>query len=255
MTFLNDPYLLVPWIALIVAELSLCLVLLRNHDQGQRRYPAFRAFIYVATARSVFVFAVAYLGPYSVYWWSHWISEIPMAALRFCVLAELLRQIFHPARAVPPKFTRMFWNTTAAIFVAGAIVAFTVPAPYPDLVMCVAMTSAKTITYVQAATLGLVLIFASRLGVNWRDRAYGISAGLVLEYVTNSAIFMLLSPAPGHSTAILLGLGPFSSFVAVITWLFYFFRPDGNVFALRDNDAVCLVSEPPTEPTSGCPRL
>jgi hypothetical protein len=243
MSFHNQPVTFCVWALLCVLQLYLAGVLCFGQNQGPRKYPAFRVFVYYCALKSPVLYMVSAFGPYAAYWWSYWTTELVSACLLGCLLYELWYELFRPAWAIPRSVIRTFITAVGAVAASAVIIGVSIPSPYPSLLMVLTLTSARTLSLITTAATILIVVFGSYYGAHWRSRVYGLALGLMFQGVVSSAITIVSASMSGPSPDLLRALSPFSASICVSVWIYYFVRAEKRALAIYDADVSKILGK------------
>jgi hypothetical protein len=243
MSFQYQPVTFCVWALLCVLQLYLAGVLCFGQNHGPRRYSAFRAVVYYAAVKSPVLYAISVFGPYAAYWWSYWTTELISACLLGCLLYELWYELFRPAWAIPRSVIRTFLTAVGAVAASAVIIGVSIPSTYPDLLMALTLTSARTVALITTAATILIAFFGGYYGAHWRSRVYGLALGLMFQGVVNSALTIAGAAVNGPPPDLFRALTPFSACICVSVWIYYFSRAEKRALAIYDADVSKILGK------------
>jgi hypothetical protein len=241
--FHHRPITLACWILLILVQFLLAAVLRFGPNQGPRKYPAFRTFVYYCALRSPLLCLASVVGPYVLYWWSYWISELIWACLLGCLLYELWFELFRPAWAIPRPVIMTFLTSIGVVAASVTLLGVTVPSSYPDLFMVIALTSARTVALTSTAATALIVCFGSYYGCHWRSRVYGLALGLTFQGAVGSTLSIVSTTMTARPPDVLRAMAPFSTCVCMSVWTYYFLKAENRSLAIYDSDVSKILGK------------
>jgi len=212
-------------------------------NPGPRKYPAFRTFVYYSALSSPVLCLVSIVGPYALYWWSYWLSELIWACLLGCLLYELWFELFRPAWAIPRPVIMTFLTAIGVVAASVTLLGVTIPSSYPDLFMVIARTSARTVALTSTAATALIACFGSYYGCHWRSRVYGLALGLVFQGAVSSILSVVSASMTGPSPDILGAMSPISNCICMSVWIYYFIKAENRALAIYDSDVSAILGK------------
>ena len=228
---------------LIVLQLFLAGILRFGPNQGTRRYPAFRALVYFSALSSPLLFLASAVGPYGLYWWSYWATELVVACLYASLLYELWFELFRPAWAIPRPVIRTFLTAIGAVAVSAILLGVMIPSSYPGLLMVITLTSDRTFSIACTAATILIVCFGSYYGCHWRSRVFGLALGLTFQGAVSSTLSVVSASMAGPSPDVLGAMAPFAHCVCVLVWTYYFLKAENRSLSLYDSDVSKILGK------------
>jgi hypothetical protein len=138
---------------------------------------------------------------------------------------------------------RTFITAVGAVTASAVIVGVSIPSTYPDLLVVLTLTSARTLSLITTAATILIVVFGSYYGAHWRSRVYGLALGLMFQGVVSSAITIVAASMSGPSPDLLRALTPFSASICVSVWVYYFSRAENRALAIYDADVSKILGK------------
>jgi hypothetical protein len=218
------------WIALIVAQVILCLSALKRRLVG--RLPWFSAYVFASTAESILLFGIAFFSSYTVYYHTFYVTGYATSALAFLTLIEFARQIL-PGLNLPKKEKAIACLlaalTSVGVFVAVWPMHSVANEKRIELGACLAI----------AVAFMFVAGYAHSLGLRWSRLLGGVSLTLGLVYLIDGAARVVLGHGHYPSTAIshVRQLKEIANVLAVIAWTVVVLSPWGE-YEMTEEDLV-----------------
>jgi hypothetical protein len=209
------------WLSAIAIEAAIVLVVAKR--KLLLRVPFFFSYVVSMLARDIVLLFVPYPG--NLYARVYWYGEIVTIFLALAVIFETIRQLF-PQYPFLKVALRLATALGAAVACAGVLmVVLTELAPGKDRVFDLIVLAERSVKFVEAGWLILVIMLASHVGSNWRQYSIGIVAGFGVHAALTLAIFELRTHANLVSNAafVLGNLGAYN--ISAIIWAFFFLRP------------------------------
>jgi hypothetical protein len=155
----------------------------------------------------------------------YWYAEALAIVLAFAVIFEILANILPPSPVL--KFVlHVFWTFAgAAALIALLMLIWAGPGTARDRVLELIVLAERSVRFLQACLLIVVIAFMSRLGLTWHHESVGITAGFGVYSALALAVYQfgyrlhLMS----ITTFLLLNSGAYNG--AAIIWAFYILRP------------------------------
>src|SRR5229473_4313764 len=207
------------WITPIVIQSIIVIVMLLRKLVAT--FPVFFTYSVLVPAREVLLFFVR--NPSRLYFRIYWFSEAIVVALSLGVIYEV---IWHLIRPYPflHRFAFSFFWTVAAVALALGLIMFLSSSRsiQPDPLLEIIVMAERSVRFLQACWLIVLVLLMSRLGLTWQYYAVGIATGFGLF----SASYLALLELEGHlhlithETLQLLHSTAYNGAVAI--WALYF---------------------------------
>ncbi len=208
------------WYLSIALEAAIVLAMARR--KVLFRIPFF--FFYIATmlSRDIVLASIHY--PSNLYARIYWYGEIVTIFLAFAVICDTVKHIFprYPFLRVSLKLA-VTLGATAAL-AAILMVVLTEVGPSKDRVLDFIVLAERSVKFVEAIWLILVIMLISHIGGGWRRYSVGIVAGLGVNAAITLAIFDLRMHVNVVSDAafVLCNLAAYNA--AALIWAFFFWN-------------------------------
>ena len=160
-----------------------------------------------------------------VYALIYWYAEAVVIVLAFAVIFEILGQILPPT-PVLKLVLRVFWILGgAAGIIALLMLIWTRPGTASDRVFEVIVLAERSVRFLQACLLIVVITLMSRLGLTWHNKAVGITAGFGVYSALALTVYEFGYHLHLMSTAAFLLINSGAYNAAALIWAFYILLP------------------------------
>jgi len=205
------------WIAHPLLQATVAAVMLRR--KLYRTFPYFFAYIVFQIIAFAVTFPFRDERFYQIFFNFYWFTTAISVVLGFLVIREVFLDVFRPYHTLRDLGSVLFkWAGLVMLMVAG-VVAASAPTGSGDPVVNAILTSQRSVRVVQCGLVLFLLVFARYLGVNWRQKSFGIALG----FGSFALVELSLVAVTTH-----LNIQILSSFVnmiaynlAILTWLGY----------------------------------
>jgi hypothetical protein len=157
---------------------------------------------------------------YSLVYWS---GDALAILLGFAVIFEILRYILQ-SPSLKLVLNAVWILATISAVVALAMLVWGKPSMEKDWLLEVIVLAERSVRFLQASLLIVVIALMSRLGLTWHDESVGITAG----FGVYSALALLIYEFGFHlqkmSSTVFVLLNSAAYNLAVIIWAFYILR-------------------------------
>lgn len=209
------------WIPPLVLQAVIALGMLRRGLV--KRFPLFFSYtVVVFSGEIVMLFFKPNTNPYALIYWC---TEILAVLLGLAVIFEILRHILPPRSS--PRFVLHFVWVLAGLFAVTALLMLVLAKPTTGnySMFEVVMLGERSVRFLQASLLTVVIALMSVLGITWQHESLGILAGFGV-YSTVALAAYEFGPYLhwiSHTAFGLLNTGAYN--VAVLIWASYILRP------------------------------
>ncbi|HEY1525205.1 MAG TPA: hypothetical protein VGH51_03115 [Candidatus Angelobacter sp.] len=221
---------LATWIALIVGQVILCLCGFKKHLF--RRLPWFSVYVFVSTADSLLLFALAFLASYATYYHVFYIAGRLVSVLAFLTLLEFGRQVL-PGLNLPQKEKALAWLLAAL----GAVVIFASLWPLRSI------GNEKRIEVGACLAVAVAFIFIAGysryLGLRWSRLLGGVAFTLGLIYLIDGAAKAIIGHYPSALALQARQFRQVANLLAVVAWTVAVVSPWGE-YEMTEEDLVKL---------------
>jgi len=205
------------WIAPIVIQSTIVIVML--HRKLVEVFPVFFTYTVLVPAREILLLFVRnHLDLYSrIYWF----SEAIVVALSLCVIYEVIWHLIRPYSFLRRVAFRFFWIVAAVALVLGLIMFLSSSRSDPPLLEIIILAE-RSVRFLQACWLIVLVLLMSRLGLTWQHYAVGIATGFGVYSASDLALLELRAHLHLISNTTLVLLNSTAYNLAVMTWALYF---------------------------------
>jgi hypothetical protein len=208
------------WILPLALQFAIALVMLRR--QLVKSFPVFFSYTVLVFSEGI---ALLFLKPNTNrFALIYWCTEALAVLLGLAVIFEILRHILPPYSSL--RFVLNFVWALAGLSAVTALLILILAKPGTgEPIYEVVMLGERSVRFLQASLLIVVIVLMSRLGLSWRQQSVGIAAGFGLYSALALAGFELgghLHVISAHTLA-LLNSAAYN--LATIIWAFYILRP------------------------------
>ncbi len=220
---LVSPLQYVLWIGPVVLQLLLLAVMLRR--RLRQEFPIFFSytiFQFIATVLRLILFHQSY----TAYVYAYWASGAISVALGLAIIYEVFDHVFRPFMALRGMGSLIFRWAVLVLLLAAFVMAATGPAVRPSLIFSVILTLERSIRIMQCGLLFLLLLFATRLGLSWRNHTFGMTLGFGIFAAVELVVVTIVGVfGPQTNPGFLLARS--ASYVAAVSiWTIYMVLPE-----------------------------
>lgn len=209
------------WVVPLILQGAIALVMVRR--KIVRSFPFFFSYTTaILSTNLVLIFLPYNHRAYSlIYWW----SEALAILLGLAVIFEILRRILpsSPAGQFVLNVVRVLAGVAA--ITALVILVSSKPGLERDRVLEDIVFAERSLRFLQASLLIVVIALMSLLGLTWQDESLGILAGFGVYSVLALVVYEFGYHLHVMSTTAYLLLNSAGYNVAVLIWAFYLLRP------------------------------
>lgn len=194
-----------------------------------RKFPCFFAYVLYEIAQFIVLFAL-----YSVfgvsseqYAYAYCATLLLSIALRFGVIDEVSKDLFHESQFLKVTARRLLQGVTVLLLVVAVLLAVYAPGDNRFGFVGGILVVNRGAAMVQIGLLLYLLIFSSFSSLSWRRPAFGIALGVAILTSVDLAIYALravFASVAGQAILSLLTTG--ISFVCVSVWIGYLRAPE-----------------------------
>jgi hypothetical protein len=200
-----------------------------------RALPAFFTYVVAQILIFVLLFSTNQLGSLSFY--IYWATTGISILLGFRVLHEIFLDIFRRYHTLRDLGSVLFkWVGLVMLLVAGVVAASTPVGDDP--VVQAALTLQRSMRVAQVGLVFFLLVFSRYLGVNWRQKSFGIAAGLGAYAAVELIIYALFAGKATSMTQDQFSLVIMAAYnLTLVAWIGYMAVKspvrDGEIQTLR----------------------
>jgi len=188
-----------------------------------REFPLFFIYVLFQAGRAGLLFLLE--GRYAPYFYAYWVGQALSAGLGLAVVYELFSYVLRPYEAIRDLGAMLFrW---ALLILLGVAVVMASASPGTDTVRIVAgvLLAERSAEVVRVGLLLFLFLFASYLGLKWRDYAFGISLGFGLYGSVALAAVAMRGHAGSVATSVVSLVNSLAYTCALLVWVSYLLRP------------------------------
>jgi len=207
------------WIAPIVIQSVIVIVML--HRKLVEIFPVFFTYSLLVPAREILLFFVR--NHPDLYSRLYFFSEAIVVALSLGVIYEVIWHLIRPYPFLRWIAFKFFWIVAAVALALGLIMFLSSsPSVQPDPLLEIIILAERSVRFLQACWLIVLVLLMSRLGLTWQYYAVGIATGFGLF----SASYLIMLELEAHlhlityETLQLLNSTAYNGAVAI--WALYF---------------------------------
>jgi hypothetical protein len=175
-------------------------------------------------------------------WWkAFWIGLIIEGALKFAVVAELLRHLLRSRPALARMGSRLFVCTAAGLALSAGVVAAFTPPYNPHWLVGGAQLLLQTLYIIQCGLILLLFMFAAFFKLAWDRLTFGIALGFGLIFSERLAAWALVVGGSLADRGYLVDFLNMATYhVCVLIWFYYLLvpqkKPTTSAVSLPDNN-------------------
>src|SRR6266851_4056245 len=203
------------WIAPIVIQSVIVIVML--HRKLVEIFPVFFAYSVLVPAREILLFFVRH--HLNLYSRIYFFSEAIVVALSLGVIYEVIWHLIRPYPFLRWFAFSVFWIVAAVALGLGLIMFLSSsPSIQPDPLLEIIVMVERSVRFLQACWLIVLVLLMSRLGLTWQHYAVGIATGFGVFSASDLALLELRGHLRLITNETLALLNSTAYNVAVIIW-------------------------------------
>ena len=207
------------WIAPIVVQSIIVIVML--HRKLVEIFPVFFTYSVLLPAREVLLLFVR--NHPDLYSRIYWFSEAIVVALSLGVIYEVIWHLIRPYSFLRRFAFRFFWIVAALALGLGLIMFLSSSRSIqPDPLLEIIVMAERSVRFLQACWLIVLVLLMSRLGLTWQHYAVGIATGFGVFSASDLALLELQAHLHLITYETLALLNSTAYNVAVTIWALYF---------------------------------
>jgi hypothetical protein len=212
------------WFALIAGQGILCAAIVKRGLL--RRLPLFSIYVFGATAETLILIAIAFLGSYETYYWAFYVTGHLVSVLALLTLFEFGRQVF-PGLGLPQQKKALSWLIAALVVVV--LFASTWPLRFIEKRLEVG-------GFLSIAVACIFIAGYSRyLGLYWSRVLGGVSITLGLLYLVEGVASAIVGHFPSAVVLQVRQLAQVANVAAVVAWTAVILSPWGEYKMTEDD--------------------
>ncbi len=207
------------WITPIVIQSIIVIVMLLRKLVAT--FPVFFTYSVLVPAREVLLFFVR--NPSRLYFRTYWFSEAIVVALSLSVIYEVIWHLIRPYSFLRRFAFRFFWIVAAVALALGLIMFLSSSrSGEPDALFEIIILLERSVRFLQACLLIVLVLLMSRLGLTWQYYAVGIATGFGVYSASDLALLELRAHMHLITNTTLVLLNSTAYNFAVMIWALYF---------------------------------
>jgi hypothetical protein len=218
------------WITPIVVQSFLAMVMV--HRKLVKIFPVFFSYSVLLPAREILLLVVRNYP--NLYSGIYWLSEATVVALSLGVVYEVIWHLVRPYSFLGRIALGAFWVVTALALVVGLIMFLSSnPSGQTDPLFEIIVLAERSVRFLQACGLVVLILLMSRLGLTWQHYAVGIAIGFGVYAASDLVLLELRAHLHKISDKTLVLLNSAAYNFAVAIWAVYFVshRPRSRTIA------------------------
>ncbi len=205
------------WITPIVIQSIIVIVMLQR--KLVKIFPVFFTYSVLLPAREILLlFVPNHSNAYSSI---YFVGEAIVVALSLGVIYEVIWHLVRPYSFLRGFAFRFFWIVAAVALVLGLIMFLSSSRSDPPLLEIIILAE-RSVRFLQACWLIVLVLLMSRLGLTWQHYAVGIATGFGVYSASDLALLELRGHLRLITNETLALLNSTAYNVAVIIWALYF---------------------------------
>ena len=205
------------WIAHPLLQGTVAAIMLRR--KLYQTFPYFFAYIVFQIITFAVTFPFRDDRYYQLFFDFYWCTTAISVVLGFLVIREVFLDVFRPYHTLRDLGSVLFkWAGLVMLMVAG-VVAASAPTGSGDPVVNAILTSQRSVRVVQCGLVLFLLVFARYLGVNWRQKSFGIALGFGAFAIVELSVVALGGRLDIRVLSYFVNMVAYNA--AIVTWLGY----------------------------------
>jgi hypothetical protein len=203
------------WFAHPTLQAALAAIMLRR--KLHRTFPIF--FTYVAFQIVAFALTFPFRAErfYEIFFYSYWITTAVSVVLGFKVIHEVFMDVFRPYHTLRDLGSVLFKWAGLVMLMVAAVMAASVRSGGDDPLVSGILTLQRSVRVVQCGLVLFLLVFSRYLGINWRQKSFGIALGFgTLASVELSIVVLGVDRQTLSSFVNMVAFN-----ITILTWLGY----------------------------------
>lgn len=224
------------WFAHPVLQLAVAGVMF--HRKLNRKFPVF--FGYAFSQVVIFSLVFASRSNSFAFFYTYWITEAISLGIGFWVIYELFLDVFQPYHTLKDLGTVLFKWAGLVMLLAAGVVAAASPVSYSrdgPLIQAVFAVQ-RCVRVIQCGLILFLLLFSRHLGVNWKQKSFGISLGFGAFAAVELFVGALLATTQvTEDSCAIVNMIAYN--LSILVWLGYMWAKE----KARDSSANLLMSQ------------
>lgn len=214
------------------SALALAVVVTMVRRKLRQEFPFFFSYAAFQVVSAPLLFALYQWGSYADYFYGYWATSALGIGLGLAVLFEIFQHAFRPYAALRGLGSMLFRWAALVLLLVAVITALSAPAGQKPIITAI-LSLERSIRMMQIGLLVLLLFFSPQLGLSWRHRLFGITAGFGGYAAVSLTLASLRAQVgiPSDSAYTLINSGAYV--LAGATWFAYLLAPEPARQAVR----------------------
>jgi len=214
------------------SALALAVVVTMVRRKLRQEFPFFFSYAAFQVVSAPALFALYQRGVYADYFYAYWVTSALGIGLGLAVLFEIFQHAFRPYAALRGLASMLFRWAALVLLLVAVITALAAPSGQKPIITAI-LSLERSIRMMQVGLLVLLLFFSPQLGLSWRHRLFGITAGFGGYAAVSLTLVSLRAQLgiPSDSTYSLINSGAYT--FAALTWFAYLLAPEPARQAVR----------------------
>lgn len=205
------------WIAHPILQGTLAAIMLRR--KLYKAFPYFFAYITFQIIAFAVTFPFREDRFYQLLFDFYWFTTAISVVLGFLVIREIFLDVFRPYHTLRDLGSVLFkWAGLVMLMVAG-VVAASARSGSDDPFVNAILTSQRSVRVVQCGLVLFLLVFARYLGVNWRQKSFGIAVGFGAFAIVELSLVALGTRLDVRVLSYFVNMTAYN--LAILTWTGY----------------------------------
>jgi hypothetical protein len=203
------------WFAHPTLQAALAAIMLRR--KLHRTFPIFFAYVVFQIVAFSLTFPLRAERFYEIFFYSYWATTAVSVVLGFKVIHEVFMDVFRPYHTLSDLGSVLFKWAGLVMLMVAAVMAASVRSGGQDPLVSGILTLQRSVRVVQCGLVLFLLVFSRYLGINWRQKSFGIALGFGTIASVELSIVVL-----GVDRQILSSFVNMVAFnITILTWLGY----------------------------------
>jgi len=203
------------WFAHPTLQAALAAIMLRR--KLHRTFPIFFTYVVFQIVAFVLTFPLREDRFYEIFFYSYWATTAVSVVLGFKVIHEVFLDVFRPYHTLRDLGSVLFKWAGLVMLMVAAVMAASVRSGGQDPLVSGILTLQRSVRVVQCGLVLFLLVFSRYLGINWRQKSFGIALGFGTIASVELSIVVL-----GVDRQILSSFVNMVAFnITILTWVGY----------------------------------
>jgi len=142
-----------------------------------KTFPVFFAYILAQIAISLVVIPLSQSSNYTLFYYTFWATDAISVVLGFRVIHEIFLDVFRPYHTLRDLGTVLFRWAGLVMLMVAAVVAASSNGNSTDPLCNAILVLQRSVRVVQVGLVLFLLVFSRYLGIDWKQKSFGIALG------------------------------------------------------------------------------